>query len=81
MQVEVRIEFKMLVLAHNAYIRIDPKYLKELVTKKKKSDNFQFVDDFLLNILKSKKIRCGDRTFEKAAPLLWNGLPEFSYVL
>ncbi len=73
--VEARIEFKMLMLAHNAYHGIGPKYLTELITKTKRSYNLRLVGDFLLNFHKAKKVRCGYRSFEKAAPLLWNRLP------
>ncbi len=46
----------MSVLSHNAYHEIGPKYLTELITKKKMSYNFRPVNDFLLTSPKLKKL-------------------------
>ncbi len=53
--VEAIIEFTMLVLAHNGYHGIGPKYLTELIIKTKMSYNFQSIDEFLLNIPQTNK--------------------------
>ena len=73
--VEARIEFKILTLTWKAYHTIGPKYLTELLHEKQRSHSTWSTDDYLLDIPTTRLVTCGDRSFHKAAPVLWNQLP------
>ena len=68
-----RIQFKVLLLTYKVIHGLAPLYLSELLdlpTRKNRSTN-----GILLLIPKTKLVHYGDRSFSKAAPLLWNQLP------
>ena len=73
--IKARIEYKILVIAWKAFNGIGPKYLIDLLNRKQITHNTRLTDSHLLEIPSTKLTTCGDRTFEKAAPLLWNDLP------
>jgi len=73
--IKARIEFKISDLAWKAYNAIGPKYLIDLLHKRKIGHNTRLAENCLLEIPSTKLTTYGDRSFEKAAPLLWNDLP------
>ncbi len=73
--IKASLDFKVLVLSWKAYNGIVPKYLSDLLNKKYTTHNTHSADTNLLKIPTTKLVTCGDRTFKKAAPTLWNDLP------
>ncbi len=72
--INVRIEFKMLMLTWKEYNQIGPDYLVKLRMKKKNRHNTLSSNDYLLDIPQTNLVSCRDRTFQQAAPTLWNDL-------
>ena len=72
--VELRIEYKVMLITFKCLTDIAPAYLSELlkiytpVRQLRSSDSFLLVEHRTLNTF-------GDRSFECAAPKLWNSLP------
>jgi hypothetical protein len=61
-----------------------PVYLKELITIRRHSVNLRSGWSVLLHVPVTKKKGCGDGTFSRIDPLLWNELPpviQTSYTL
>ena len=74
--VKARIEFKILLLTYKAIHDMSPQYLKEMLVPYKNSKNTRSNYKGLLLVPATKSKTCGDRASVKAAPLLWNKLPE-----
>ena len=75
--VTYRIEFKILVLTFKAINQLAPSYICNLVRLKEKCKyQLRSSEELLLQlpIGKTKK-SLGDRSFQRAAPVLWNSLP------
>jgi len=70
-----RIKFKILVLTWKCLHNQAPYYLTTLVQKKPERRSLRSSQQNLLFVPRSKLVTCGDRTFAKAAPVLWNALP------
>jgi len=70
-----RIKFKILVLTWNCLHNRAPSYLSTLVQQKPERRSLRSSKQNLLSVPLSKLVTCGDRTFAKAAPVLWNALP------
>ena len=73
--IEARIKFKILVLTWKALHGLAPRYLSELLRFKENRRFLRSNSKKLLHVPRSQLVTCGDRTFSKAAPLLWNNLP------
>ena len=75
-----RPEFKILTLTYKASNNSAPDYLKSLL-KLKSNTNLRRSErsntDIDLEIPRTKLVNYGDRSFSKAAPVLWNKLPEY----
>ena len=70
-----RIEFKILLLTFKALHGLAPLYLRELLVWHKAPRSLRSNDLALLEVPKTRLKFYGDRTFAKAAPVLWNKLP------
>ena len=73
--VRLRIKFKILFLVYKCINGLAPVYLKELITICRHSVNLRSSRSVLLHVPVTNKKGCGDRTFSRIAPLLWNELP------
>ena len=65
----------MLFLCFKAQHDLAPGYLKDLLVPYVPSRRLRSSDKALLDIKKSRLVTFGDRSFEVAAPRLWNALP------
>ena len=72
-----RIKYKVLLLAYKAQHGLAPKYLEDLVVPYvPPRDNLRSKDQHLLEDKVRTKLKSyGDRSFRKAAAVLWNALP------
>jgi hypothetical protein len=70
-----RIEFKLLLLTFKALNGLAPEYLAELLNLYKAPRTLRSDSQALLEVPKTKFKYFGDRSFFKAAPVLWNKLP------
>ena len=68
-----RIDYKLLLLCFKAQHGLAPSYLKDAIVPCKPGRSLR--EKHLLVVPPTKLKTCGDRSFNKAAPLLWNGLP------
>ena len=75
--VAYRIEFKILVLTFKALFQLAPSYICNLVRLKEKCKcQLRSSEELLLQLLMGKtKKTLADRSFQIAAPTLWNSLP------
>ena len=73
--VEKRIEFKLLTLTYKAINGEAPFYLSELLSPYKPTRTLRSENQHLLQCPKYRLERFGRRSFEVAAPTLWNSLP------
>ena len=73
--VSFRIEYKILFLCFKAQHDLAPGYLKDLLVPYVPSRRLRSSDKALLSTKKSRLVTFGDRSFEVAAPRLWNALP------
>ena len=68
------VEFKILLLTFKALHGLSPKYMSDMLVTRTarglRSDNQK-----ILYPPKTKQVTYGDRSFSKAAPVLWNRLP------
>ncbi len=74
--VRQRIEYKVLLIAFKAMQGIAPPYVADLLHPYKPSCGLRSGTSTLLRERKTSLVTGGDRSFVKAAPLLWNQLPE-----
>ena len=75
--IKFRIDFKILLITYKAIHGLAPDYLTELISIKTPTRyNLRTSNELLLQrpIIKTK-VTLGDRSFQLAAPFLWNGLP------
>jgi len=72
-----RVEFKILLITYKVIHELAPTYLCELITLKRPSRyNLRSTGELLLQHPGYKSLRTlGDRSFQVAAPSLWNNLP------
>ena len=71
------IEFRILVLTFKAIYQLEQSYICNLVRLKEKYKyQLRFSEELLLQLLMGKtKKTLGDRSFQIAAPAVWNSLP------
>ena len=74
--IKSRIDFKILLLTWKALHGQAPCYLSDLLSIQTYNRELRIGSQNLLKVPKTYKSTCGDRAFEKAAPHLWNSLPE-----
>jgi len=65
-----RIQFKILLLTYKILHGLAPRYLIDLLDLSSRSRSSS-----ILVVPKTNKVNYGDRSFAKAAPVLWNNLP------
>ena len=70
-----RIEYKILTLTYKCIHDQAPSYLKDLIKEYEPSRALRSASQHLLQVPVTRLKSYGDRTFAKAAPLLWNQLP------
>ena len=71
-----RIEFKIMTLIFKSLHDLPPQYLTKLVTPYRPKRSLRSAKKDLLNLPKMSLKRYGYRSFQYAAPALWNNLPE-----
>ena len=71
--VEARIKFKIALLTWKCLNQGQPEYLKDLLTAR---TNTRQIYHNTLYVPLTKRATWGDRAFQKAAPELWNSLPD-----
>jgi hypothetical protein len=74
--IEARCKFKIIMLTWKALNTMGPTYIKDLLKIKLCRSVLRSNNSIILEIPKTNLIGCGNRAFCKAAPVLWNGLPE-----
>ena len=74
--VDQRIIYKVLLLTYRSVHGSAPLYLTELVTTYAPSRSLRSASKHLLREPKTRLKRFGDRAFSRAAPTLWNQLPD-----
>ena len=74
--VEKRIHFKILVLTYKSLNKCAPEYLCELISAYTPPRTLRSSNSFLLKVPTTRLKSYGDRSFEFAAPTLWNTLPD-----
>jgi hypothetical protein len=70
-----RIEYKILILTYKCLCNQAPDYLQEMLEPYQPGRSLRSSDKLLLRVPKTRLRTCGDRSFTKAAPILWNSLP------
>ena len=73
--VQQRIQFKVLLMAFKALHDEAPQYISDLIETHNPKRALRSCDKNLLIVPRSRT-RYGDRAFSKAAPSLWNVLPQ-----
>ena len=74
--VAARVEFKLLTIVYKCLYSNGPEYLKDLLVTYTPSRSLRSSDDSRLLLEPRTKLSTGgDRSFHKAAPVLWNKLP------
>ena len=75
--IKYRINFKLLIITYKAIHGLAPSYLCSLISvKKNERYNLRSSSGLLINYCNIKSlVTLGDRSFQCAAPKLWNGLP------
>jgi hypothetical protein len=74
--ISLRIIFKILLITYKSLHGDAPTYLSDLLVPYIPSRALRSHKEGTLRIPKTKLVTFGDRAFSKAAPLLWNNLPE-----
>ena len=74
--ISLRIVFKILLITYKSLHGDAPTYLSDLLVPYIPSRALRSHKEGTLRIPKTKLVTFGDRAFSKAAPLLWNNLPE-----
>ena len=75
LRIEERIEYKIILITFKALNGQAPKYISELLVPYKPSRTLRSQDQCLLCLPSGKTTKLGNRSFQKAAPSLWNKLP------
>ena len=73
--VEARIKFKLILLTWKCLNGLAPIYLSELLQYKEEIYGKRATYIKTLYPPKTNQVTCGDRSFQKGAPDLWNKLP------
>ncbi len=73
--IQERIEFKVLCLTYKALHNMAPLYLTQLLSQKIVLRHLRCKDQHLLQVPMTSLTYAGDRSFQKAAPMLYNVLP------
>ena len=71
-----RIKYKIILLTFKAVHGLAPTYLSELVAPYQPTRSLRSASHNLLVVNRSRTKTFGDRSFESAAPTLWNSLPD-----
>lgn len=74
LKIEERIIFKVLTLTWKSLHQMTPPYISNLVTIYNPTRSLRSTNSLKLRVPKTRT-RYGDRSFQKAAPELWNNLP------
>ncbi len=74
--VKARIEFKILTMTWKSINGAAPQYLSDLIVDKTVTRSLRSDNKNLLHVPVTSLKTCGDRAFCKAAPTLWNKLPQ-----
>ena len=74
--VEQRIQYKIVVITFKCLNGIGPLYLADLISVRK-IDRVLRPRGLELNYSKYKNVTQGGRSFQCAAPILWNKLPQY----
>jgi hypothetical protein len=74
--VRYRIQYKILLLTYKCLNELAPTYLTELVSVNTPTRTLRSSSQLLLQVPRTRLVTAGDRTFAKAAPTLWNSLPD-----
>ena len=73
--VQYRVQYKLLLLTFKALRGLAPPYISELLEPYTPSRQLRSAGQHLLVVPKTRYVTVGDRSFTKAAPVLWNSLP------
>ena len=73
--IPLRIKYKVLLLTYRSLNDLSPTYLKELLCPYTPARSLQSSSKNLLQPVRTKLARYGDRAFSTVAPRLWNDLP------
>lgn len=73
--ISYRIQYKMMTLVWRALHDTAPQYMKDLLTVHVPVRSLRSKDKMLLHVPKTRTIRFGSRSFQYAAPTIWNSLP------
>jgi hypothetical protein len=74
--VSERIDYKVLTLTYKSLKGLAPGYLAELLQERRPTRNTRSSSQLLLTEPRSRTVTYGDRAFSRAAPRLWNNLPQ-----
>lgn len=73
--IKFRIDYKVIMLTFKALNGLAPLYIMDLLTSYNPGCALRSSNDNLLSVTQARYSAYGDRSFEVAAPKLWNGLP------
>ena len=73
--IQERIQFKCLCLTYKAIHGMAPEYICDMVSHYKPTRSLRSASNLLLEVPSTRLVTCGDRSFNKAGPTLWNSLP------
>jgi len=73
--VDVRIDFKVLLMVYKALHGLAPYYIRELLNDYQPTRQLRSSSNIMLQIPRTRTVRYGDRAFSAYAPKIWNILP------
>ncbi len=73
--IQERIEFKVLCLTYKVIHNMAPLYLTQFLSQKIVPRHLRCKDEYLLHVPLTSLKYTGERSFQKAAPMLYNALP------
>ena len=73
--VDVRIDFKVLLIVYKALHGLAPHYIRELLNEYQPTRQLRSSSHIMLQRPKTRTVRYGDRAFSAYAPKIWNNLP------
>ena len=71
-----RIKFKIAIITLKVLSTNQHRYLRDLLVVKSNTRTLRSSNDIVLKVPKTKLKTAGDRSFNLAAPKIWNGLPK-----
>ena len=74
LKIEDRVKFKILTLTWKSLNQLAPDYISELISVYNPTRTLRSMKSLNLHLPKTRT-RYGDRSFKKAAPELWNSIP------